>query len=174
MKIIFDTETTGLLLPSSAPLEKQPRIIEFGAILITPVGKVTEHSWLLNPGIPLEPIITKITGLTDADLVGKPSFADVASKIAALFAKATMGFAHNAAFDMGMIAHEVTRCHYGTFPWPATTVCTVQEYLHVFGWRMNLQKLYLHVMGVPLVQSHRALDDCRALLTILQKEGLLS
>ena len=30
--IVFDTETTGLPLPETAPLESQPRIIEFAGI----------------------------------------------------------------------------------------------------------------------------------------------
>lgn len=32
--IVFDTETTGLLKPESAPLSEQPQIIEFAGIKV--------------------------------------------------------------------------------------------------------------------------------------------
>ena len=37
--IMFDTETTGLLLPEGAPLENQPQIIEFAAIAMDNTSK---------------------------------------------------------------------------------------------------------------------------------------
>ena len=62
--IIFDTETTGLLLPSSAPLEKQPRIIELGALKVDANGVLDELNQLLDPEQTITAEITKITGIT--------------------------------------------------------------------------------------------------------------
>ena len=68
--IIFDLETTGLPKAEGSDLNMQPRIIEFGAIRVTD-GNLEEYDRLeffCNPGHPLDPVITKITGITDGML----------------------------------------------------------------------------------------------------------
>lgn len=169
--LIFDTETTGLLKPSAVPLDLQPQIIEFASILVDSVTGDIERtcSTLINPGKPLPPVITKITGLRDDDLRDQPSFADVRDAIAGEFALAQVAIAHNMPFDQGMLLTELRRLEDTTFPWPKTLICTVQEYLHVHGWRMNLKVFHQHIMGEELVQTHRALDDVLALHKILTK-----
>ena len=68
--IVFDTETTGLPAADAAPLAKQPHIIEFAAIKLDEdtLEEVSRLEFLSKPPIDLPPIITKITGITDADL----------------------------------------------------------------------------------------------------------
>jgi len=67
--LVYDTETTGIPKHPNAQKSVQPRVIEFGGVLCDESGQVLEElQILINPGIPLEPIITKITGLTDEDL----------------------------------------------------------------------------------------------------------
>src|ERR1044071_4484803 len=103
--ILFDTETTGFTLPSSADLKQQPAIIELALVVVgigpdvceAGVGIVGKHSWLINPG-PKHPIsheITKITGLKEADLVGKPAFADILPEVTQIFLGAEGLCAHN-------------------------------------------------------------------------------
>lgn len=169
---IFDTETTGLLQHSLVPLHNQPHIIELGLILWDPDDdrSEVEASWLFNPEVQLEPKITKITGLTNEDLVGKPTFAECANKIASMFAQADVGVAHNVEFDVGMMNNDLTRCAFPKFPWPDLMRCTVREYEPLFGYRPTLSRLYFHVFGHALAQTHRALDDCRALLKILKRD----
>lgn len=172
MVAIFDTETTGIIKHSLIDLKHQPFIIELGIILwdTTQKKKAKEYSWLLDPGIKLEAVITKITGLTDADLKGQPTFAEKSNAIASVMAKADVAVAHNVEFDHAMIRNECTRCAFPKFPWPKTLMCTVRQYEYAFGHRPTLIQLYAHVLGKPLAQTHRALDDCRALLEILQHD----
>lgn len=171
---IFDTETTGLTLHPNAPLHKQPQIIEFGFALMEE-GEVTETAnILINPGCELDPVITKITGITDADLVGAPSFEGVLPQIRRLFAKADVAVAHNLPFDKALLHFELARLEVMDFPWPTGQMCTVALYRDIWGYNPKLLQLYEHVMGEPLNQTHRALDDVMAIVDIVKKEKLWS
>jgi DNA polymerase-3 subunit epsilon len=169
--VIFDTETTGLVKHSLTPLKDQPYIIELGTIVWdTVTDQTAERAWLMNPGVKLEAIITKITGLRDEDVVDEPPFSAYVDAIANTFFQANVMVAHNVEFDLAMLHNELKRCDRQQFPWPDTTMCTVRQYEHAFGHRPTLQQLYQHVLGKPLAQTHRALDDCRAVLEILQHD----
>lgn len=172
--IVVDCETTGLTLPPAAPLDKQPHIIELGCAVVRNNEIVSQHSWLINPGagIELESKITKITGIKNEDLVGKPLFADVLQEIRNTFSPASVFIAHNAPFDKSCIEYELQRLQCEDFPWPAETLCTVQEFRHLFGRRAKLTELYQRLLNKELQQSHRALDDVLALCEIVIKEKL--
>lgn len=172
ISLVFDTETTGLPLPDCADLDKQPKIIELAVARIED-GKITaEHSWLFDPECKLDPVITKITGLTDADLAGKPKFRELLGEIEEAFGGAGQLLAHNAPFDVGLLAFELARACRTGFPWPETTICTVQEFFFLKGRRLKLTELYELKLGRPLSQTHRAADDVRALCEIVIKEGI--
>jgi DNA polymerase-3 subunit epsilon len=174
--LIFDTETTGLTGPSAMPLDQQPQIIEFAVVEIDSDAQaiIGEHSWLLDPGKTLTDEIIKITGLHDEDLKGKPTFPAVLPDITKLFLGAHGLVAHNLPFDMEMLVNELRRCGKEfAFPYPPQQLCTVQAFFYVKGRRMKMTELYEHVLGRPLAQKHRALDDTRALAEIVLKEGIL-
>lgn len=170
---MWDTETTGLTLHPDADLNKQPYIIEFGAVLLSgKTGKVVEEATLLiNPGIDLDPVITKITGIAEADLVGQPSFRERWKDIKKMFGAARSCIAHNSPFDEAMINNELRRIGVEDFKWP-TRFCTINLYRSGFGFDPKLIDLYRSVMGNELAQTHRALDDVKALVEIVQKDEL--
>lgn len=170
--LIFDWETTGLTLHPAAKLHLQPRAIEFGGVVVEGGEIVERHSRLINPGIPLEPIITKITGLTDDDLKGQPPFAECLPRLRGVFGSCDLMVAHNLPFDRSVLTHELRRCGCEDFPWPRHALCTVQTYRPFWGRRPKLLELYERVTERPLAQTHRALDDCEALAEIVLKEGL--
>jgi len=171
--IIFDTETTGLLKPSSAPLEKQPKIIELGALAVNLSGVLGELSQLLDPEQEIDPKITKITGIKQEQLEGQPTFLEFYPRLKEFFAGADFMICHNAPFDHGMLQNELRR--HGLledFPMP-TPICTVQEYMCLFGRRAKMTEVYERLCGRPLAQTHRALDDVTALYEILLEDKLL-
>jgi DNA polymerase III epsilon subunit-like protein len=172
MILVFDTETTGLNFHPDAPLAKQPQMIEFGAMLLSRKDGsiVEEFNTLINPGVPLPAIITKITGLTDADLASAPTFQEVAIEIFGLFQKSTCMVAHNLPFDQAILRGELARMSAINWPWPDASLCTVGLYREVFGYNPKMTELYEQVMKKPLAQTHRALDDVRALVEIIQKD----
>lgn len=166
--LVFDTETTGLLLHPEAPLTKQPRIIELGAALVSPSGAVVETlSQLINPGEPLTDEITKITGLRDADLADAPSFAGCLPQLRHIFSQPCAVFAHNLPFDRGMLRNELARAGEVEFPWPAREYCTVGLHREAWGRNPKLIELYAATLGRELPQTHRALDDVLALVEIV-------
>lgn len=171
--IIWDTETTGLPLHRRARLELQPRIIEFGCVIIDEHG--VEHGELnliIDPEQDIEPIITKITGLTNDDLRGQMKFADALPRIAAMFEGVDISIAHNLPFDQSLLEFELRRAG-AAIDWPPIPMCTVQENRGRWGRRPKLLELYESVIGKPLAQTHRALDDCRALAEIVIKENYI-
>ena len=167
--VIFDTETTGLLQPMSVPLEKQPRIIEIGAIKIDHTGEIDHISQLINPGVEISDTITKITGIKQEDLTGMPSFLDVMPRLQEFFDGVDLIICHNAPFDTGMMQVEI-QLSGKELIMPPQTICTVQEYKPLFGHRPKLTELYEAIIGKPLMQSHRAIDDVRALYEVLLED----
>lgn len=164
ISIIFDSETTGLLLPSVVPVEKQPRIIEIACVVCEGAEILHQYVQLVDPEMRLPPIITKITGLKDADLVGAPKWREVATHIATYFAMAQRAVAHNLDFDYHMINNEMRRMDpAAVFPWPKGLVCTIQAYIHLKGKWLKQGALYEHFMKKPQAKSHRAMDDVLAL-----------
>lgn len=168
---VFDTETTGLLKPGVADLKQQPKIIEFAVAEIdAEYNVVAKHSWLINPGEDITPEITKITGLTNDDLRGKPTFIEVLPEIEEAFMGIHRLVAHNLPFDMGMLTNELRRIgREFAFPYPPNQVCTVQLASDMlYGRRARLIELYEKTMGKPLAQTHRAMDDVMALVEVLR------
>src|SRR5512140_1791310 len=74
--VVVDLETTGLgVSPSS--------IIEIGAARVVNGRVVGEFQQLLDPGVPLPPFITHLTGIDDAMLAGQPQVAEIWPRFAA-------------------------------------------------------------------------------------------
>jgi DNA polymerase III subunit epsilon len=171
--LVFDTETTGLPLHPNAPLIKQPKIIEFGGILLLNGEEVEEISFLVDPQESLSEEIIKITGITDDDLRGQLPFSARVEELKKLFERCAGCAAHNLPFDKTMMVNDLRRCGQETnFPWPGREMCTVGIYKEQWGRNPKLTELYANIMGKPLAQTHRALGDVRALVEIIQEEEL--
>lgn len=171
--LVIDTETTGLTKHPNAKDEMQPQVIEFGAALVKDGLIMEEVDLLVNPGVPLPPVITKITGLTDEDLTDQPPFRNIIDTIRPLFEKADTLIAHNLPFDKTLVRMELERAGIEDWPWPEYEVCTVQEHAEQWGYRPKLTQLYEYYMGKPLEQTHRALDDVKALREVAIAAGVV-
>jgi DNA polymerase-3 subunit epsilon len=101
--VLFDTETTGL-----DPLTGD-RVIEIAAIeLMNDLPTGEKYHVLLDPerDIPMES--TRVHGITNAHVEGKPKFAAIAEEFLKFIGDAPL-VAHNAAFDFGFIDAELAR-----------------------------------------------------------------
>ena len=160
--LIFDTETTGLPDNTAQSLDKQPHIIEFYGCLVEDDGTILEElEFLCDPGVPLEAIITKITGLKDEDLKGQPEFKEKIGLVKAIFAKADVAVAHNLNFDETMLGFEFQRAE-ESLAMPKR-ICTVEATEHINGYRLNMQKLHQHLFDEGFEHGHRARVDVMAL-----------
>ncbi len=163
MMIFFDAETTGLIKNKALMLVHQPHIIEIGAVR----DDGEEFETLLNPGVKLEPIITKITGLRDEDLADAPTFRDVLPDLIEFFIGQEALVAHNMPFDLGMLLFELRRCDAEfKFPYPPNHIDTVQLAMPSYrGKFMKLENLYRDLIG-EYEQKHRALEDAKDLKAV--------
>ncbi|WP_062226024.1 3'-5' exonuclease [Aureimonas frigidaquae] len=157
LAIIIDTETTGLR-------HDRDEVIEVGAVAFTyddagTIGDVVGvFQGLSEPQAPLPPEIVSLTGITDAMLAGQRI--DLAA-LEAFAAPADLVIAHNAAFDR-RFCEGLAR----SFAFKAWA-CSHAE----IAWRelgFEGSKLSYLLSGCGLFHDgHRAVDDCHALLEIL-------
>jgi DNA polymerase III epsilon subunit-like protein len=178
MIILFDTETTGLLLPKGAPLCNQPRIIEFAAIKTDHDFKEADRiEFFCNPGFKLPPEITKITGIKDSDVCSAKPFNWYVDELKEFFADCTHIIAHNVMFDINMLRNDMDRAGaLDCINWGVKYICTVEHTKHISNKRMNLGKAFTHFTGKPQVNSHRAMGDVemlRELAEILFRKGII-
>ncbi len=176
--IIFDTETTGLVLTDVTSLSKQPRIIEFAAVKVDSKLKVVDEiDFMCNPGIEISPKITQITGITNDDLKDKEPFAAHYSELCDFFLGERSLLTHNAPFDVALLKFDLMRIDKVLqFPWPHKHICTIKETRHLKGKALKLINLYEMAMGKKLAQTHRAMDDVEALLDCVKwcvKKGII-
>lgn len=171
--IILDTETTDFLKPDVATLATQPHMIEIAMIQLDPVTfrEVDRYEALMKPSVPLdEETHKKITGLTNADLAGAPTFLELFEEIVEFFSGQHLLICHNLTFDLGVLVCELRRIgREYAFPYPPAQVCTVERTKHLLGRRLKLTELYELKMGRKLAQKHRAMADCEALAEIVQQ-----
>ncbi|MCX6160373.1 MAG: 3'-5' exonuclease, partial [Ignavibacteriae bacterium] len=94
--IVCDVETTGL-----SP--HQGRITEISLIKIRDEEIVDKFTTLLNPRQHIPAMITRLTGITNEDVMNKPTFEETAKRIASFINDSgnshTVFVGHNALFD---------------------------------------------------------------------------
>lgn len=161
--IVFDTETTGLLQPMNSALTMQPKITELYGVKLNEEFKIIgEFNQMFTIGEPVSKEITRITGITDAMLEGKPTFADMADEIAEFWKGVDLSVAHNHGFDSGMLDVEFARCEKVLVP-AKSQLCTVEATLGMTGHRLSLTRLHWMLMQSQF-KAHRAKDDVFALV----------
>lgn len=158
--VAFDTETTGL-----EPFGGD-RIIEFAAVVfrLGPDGRVVheeEHTWLLNPGIPIPKKVQRITGITDDDVARQPSFEVIAEQVRELLA-GSVTVAHNYPFDLAFLTQELRNVGLD-WPEPLAEVDTVDLSIrHYSGEKGHKLEDLCQRLGVGLDGAHRAANDAAA------------
>ncbi len=159
--VVVDVETTGTIVTLGAIIELAVRSFRYDRSgVVTRIGPV--HSWREDPGSPLTPETTAITGLTDADVAGERIDDDEATR---LLRSASLVVAHHAGFDRPYVERrlENTRgldwgCSFRQVDWRARGFDgrTLGYLLHQAG--------YFH-------DGHRAAADVDALLQLLQHQS---
>lgn len=162
--LILDTETTNLIHNSLQPIHKQPRILEFFGFVIDDSQDWAEagtlHSYI-NPDTPISAEVTKITGITQAMVAGKPKFLEFAPVLKRFLEESDMVVAHNMSYDQAVIDFEFKRLGQ-SIAWPLGRVCTVEATEHFKGHRLNLGALHTELFGVGFEKAHSAEHDVRA------------
>lgn len=174
--LIFDTETTGLIDNHTIKLKSQPEVIEFYCGLWNlKTGKLLDDiEFLIKPSKPISEEITAITRITNEMVKGCPTFNLVANLIKAFIQKGEAIISHNASFDKEIIDLEYERLN-DAIEWPPL-LCTVEQTIHLKGYRLSMTNLYDHLFGEKFEDAHRAKPDTQALARCcieLYKRGCL-
>lgn len=154
-----DVETTG-----TRPT--RDRLTEI-AIVTIDHGVVGEpFQSLIDPGVPIPPTITRLTGISEEMVVGAPVFARLADEVAALLEGRWL-VAHNARFDAGFLRNAFRQAGKSL---GLRELCTVKLSRHLdrAERRHNLDSLITR-HGLPVGDRHRAMGDCQALPALMAR-----
>jgi DNA polymerase-3 subunit epsilon len=155
--VVVDVETEGLDPARDAIVELAMRRFRFDAAgRIVAVGAT--RVWHEDPGRPLDPAITRLTGLTDADLAGQTIDEAAAT---AMLRTADVVVAHNARFDRPRV--EARLPDGAGRPWACALYEVDWDALAFDGRRLGhllMQSGWFH-------DGHRAAADILALLHLL-------
>lgn len=148
--IAFDLETTGTL-------PGVDRIVEIGAVLFVDGEVDAVFSTLVNPGIPIPPGASKVNGITDDMVVGRPSVDALLAPFAE-FCGTELLVAHNAAFDTQFLTADIKK-HESPAPKGAIldTYSMAKKVLPGLP-NYKLGTLVQH-LKIPSSQFHRAEED---------------
>ncbi len=158
-----DLETTGTRAADD-------RITEVGIVRVdadAAGGPPRVHEWstLVDPEVPIPPVIQALTGITDAMVAGAPTFSAVAAAVEERIADCVF-VAHNARFDHGFLKHAFARIGR---PFAARPLCTVRLSRRLFpeadGHGLDA---VVARHGIAVADRHRALGDARALWEFVQ------
>ncbi|WP_242121943.1 3'-5' exonuclease [Sphingomonas lacusdianchii] len=119
--VVVDVETTGFDPVEDAVIELALRRVRHDDDgVITRVGRL--YSWREDPGRPIPPDVSRLTGLQDADVAGCHIDVPLATR---LLSDADMVLAHNAAFDIRFVERRlpgmgrpVWACSMAEVDWP--------------------------------------------------------
>jgi DNA polymerase-3 subunit epsilon len=161
--VVVDLETTG-----GSP--RDSRITEIGAVRVTGGERIGTFHALVNPGEPIPPYISHLTGIDDFLVREEPPIEAVLPAFLE-FARGAIFVAHNARFDFSFLNENLRRLDYPALGGPP--VCTAKLARRVV-WpdvpNVRLQTLaqYFRTRAKPI---HRALDDAMACAEVL--DGLI-
>ncbi|MTI95079.1 MAG: 3'-5' exonuclease [Firmicutes bacterium] len=148
---VVDVETTGL-----SP--RNERITEVALVRLEGTEVTGQWSTLVNPGRPIPPYITRLTGIDDAMVADAPPFEVIAPKLISFFAESTL-IAHNASFDIGFLNAELRRA--GRRPLGNQALDTVTMARRLLPHLPNRKLVTVaRYFGISTQGHHRAMADC--------------
>lgn len=139
---------------------RNSRVLEVAAIRVEN-GEITqEFSTLLNPETYIPSSITALTGISEGDIVGAPTFEDIADELLEIMEGAVF-VAHNVRFDYSFLKQEFARIGVNFSP---RLLCTVRLSRALYSEHKghSLEKIIAR-HAIPVRDRHRALEDARAI-----------
>ncbi|WP_347403628.1 DEDD exonuclease domain-containing protein [Solwaraspora sp. WMMD406] len=158
--VVLDLETTG-----GAP--DGGGITEIGAVKVRGGEELGVLATLVNPGQPIPPFVTVLTGITSAMLAPAPPIEQVLPSLLEFLAGAVL-VAHNAPYDVGFLKAACARHGHA---WPAPPVLDTAALARRVLSRDEVANRKLGTLATyfrtPRQPSHRALADAQATVDVL-------
>ena len=161
-KIFFDTETTGV-----DPFND--RIVEI-AIVKTDnnLNVIDEFYSLINPTIPIPLEATEVHNISNEDVKTAPTFKEIANEIYEFIKDCDVAGYNSNRFDIPLLSTEFNRVG---IEWDLTDRNIIDVYRIETKFHTNkLSDVYKRYTGEELNDSHTALADTLATLTILKHQ----
>lgn len=158
MYAILDIETTGGQF-------NEEGITEIAIYKFDGHEVIDQFISLVNPEIPIQPFVVKLTGINNAMLQSAPKFFEVAKRIIEMTNDCII-VAHNASFDYRILRTEFRRLGYD---FEARTICTVELSKKLLPEQPShsLGKL-VRALGIPMADRHRASGDALATVKLFK------
>lgn len=157
--VVFDLETTGVSAGEHA-------ITEIGAVKVRGGEVLGEFATLIDPGSPIPPFISVLTGITDSMVVAAPRIESVLPSFLE-FAAGSVLVAHNAGFDLGFLR---AACAAHGYPPPAHQVVDTVDLARKLLTRDEAPNCKLSTLARIFSDTepcHRALADAQATVDVL-------
>lgn len=156
--VFVDIETTGGSYRNS-------RVLEVAAIRYEDGIVTREFSTLIDPETYIPASITTLTGIKPGDIVGAPTFGDIADELAEVMDGAIF-IAHNVRFDYTFLKHEFALLGMNFSP---KLLCTVRLSRALYRQhRGHSLATLIERHAIPVQSRHRALDDAAAMMYFTQ------
>ena len=126
---------------------------------------VDQFASLVNPEIPIQPFVVKLTGINNKMLRSAPKFFEVAKRIIEITEGTTI-VAHNASFDYRILKLEFGRLGYDFKRLTLDTVELSQKLIPDME-SYSLGKL-TKALGIPITDRHRATGDALATVKLFK------
>ena len=158
MYAILDIETTGGQF-------NEEGITEIAIYKFDGHEIVDQFISLVNPEIPIQPFVVKLTGINNAMLRSAPKFFELAKRIIEITNDCVL-VAHNADFDYRILRTEFRRLGYD---FNVKTLCTVELSKRLLPEQTShsLGKL-VRALGIPMADRHRASGDAMATVKLFK------
>jgi DNA polymerase-3 subunit epsilon len=158
MYAILDIETTGGQF-------NEEGITEIAIYKFDGHEIVDQFISLINPEIPIQPFVVKLTGINNDMLRSAPKFFEVAKRIIEMTNNCVL-VAHNASFDYRILRTEFRRLGYD---FNIKTLCTVELSQRLLPEQPShsLGKL-VRALGIPMADRHRASGDAMATVKLFK------
>lgn len=157
--VVFDLETTGVSAGEHA-------ITEIGAVKVRGGEVLGEFATLVDPGSPIPPFISVLTGITDAMVVAAPRIESVLPSFLE-FAEGTTLVAHNAGFDLGFLKSACAAHGYPAPTHPVVDTVVLARKLLTRDEAPNCKLATLARIFSRTEPCHRALADAQATVDVL-------
>ena len=163
--VVVDLETTGLD-------PEKDQIIEIGAIKFVDGEETDQIDELIDPDVPIPEFITRLTGISDNDVHGKPAINEIFPRLINFMEGAAM-IGQQVNFDASFLEYQHRKINNDFFNWENTLLrfkyidnlrldtLFLARILMPFLDGYKLSELAKH-LGFDLENAHRAIEDARA------------
>jgi DNA polymerase III epsilon subunit family exonuclease len=160
---VFDCETTGV-----AP--DKDEIVSLALLLLDRDGVETQRfSSLVRPARPIPLEASAVHGIYDRDVIDAPSFGQLAGRLFDLLGSRVF-VAHNASFDLAMLAHAFENAGLGYQPASIASIACTLDAFRVLEPLADCHRLKETCSrhGTVLADAHEATGDVLATAALLK------